>query len=151
MPVLVIGQQVLIGVGSSYWRLRCKRFWEWQLLGKVKSLINDIRYCLPFTFGCIISWTHDVMTAFVPGPTAHVQHSAEQVLHYSELRLQLPIISWIMGWSACAVGQTYRKKRQVGDKKNNPRVISKSKFHKVRVSSFTNSKNILLAYLHLIW
>lgn len=91
------------------------------------------------------------MTAFVPRPTAHVQHSAEQqVLHDSELRLQLPVISWIMGRSACAVGQTYRKKRQVGDKKNNPRVISKSKFHKVRASSSTNSKNILLFYLHLI-
>lgn len=118
----------LIGVGSSYWRLRCKRFWEWQLLGKVKSLINDIRCCLPFTFGCIISWTHDVMTAFVPGPTAHVQHSAEQVLHDSELRLQLPIISWIMGWSAYAVGQTYRKKRQVGDKKTIPEWYQRANF-----------------------
>lgn len=36
-----------------------------------------------------------------------------------------------------------------GWQKNYPRVISKSKFHKVRASSFTNSKNIVF-YLHLI-
>lgn len=46
----------------------------WRQQGTVESLINDLHCCLPFTFCCIISSTHDIVVQLTADPTEYMKY-----------------------------------------------------------------------------